>query len=516
VEDVQAQAGAQGRALAGGALVAAAGLLAALALVFTNATGVVAVADNARLQQEAESALGAAASARNALGQALLIAGSTNDPSLSAAGVFEAQSVIGAMEQRVTAVVTALADSEEPPEPTDRIEATDLELSLTAVLSDSEQVLAAVTTGDLESASSIATGASATSFGVLVDQLAGLRDEMAAGIAGAAAESGTIATASRFMVAFFVPSVAVVVAFLVSRRRRKREWMTAELEQERALNKSKDQLIANLSHELRTPLTGIYTSALAMSDEGFADLDLTKELTEVIIDQSADLTRMVEDLLVSGQADAGRLRFDLRPTEIAELVASLGHEFERSDSQIDLGMASALVLADPGRLRQLLRNLVSNAAKYGGGDVEISGRPEGSTYVIAVVDNGPGVPPEVESRMFERFVHRGDDPLIMGSVGLGLSISKVLADGMGGKIGYRRDGDLTVFEVSLQLAETEELVLPPDPSPAQTPTVVPEEAVPDEAQVSQIGIVREARPIDQDWWYPPGDVESQTPDIDPH
>ena len=519
MEDVQAQAGAPGRALAGGALVAAAGLLAALALVFTNATGVVAVADNARLQQEAESALGAAASARNALGQALLIAGSTNDPSLSAAAVFEAQSVIGAMEQRVTAVITALADSEEPTEPTeptDRIEATDLELSLAAALADSEQVLDAITIGDLESASSIATGALSNSFGVLVEQLAGLRDELAAGIAGAAAESGTIATASRFMVAFFVPTVAVVVAFLVSRRRRKREWMTVELEQERALNKSKDQLIANLSHELRTPLTGIYTSALAMSDEGFADLDLSKELTEVIIDQSADLTRMVEDLLVSAQADAGRLRFDLRPTEIAELVASLGHEFDRSDAQIDLGMASALVLIDPGRLRQLLRNLVSNAAKYGGGYVEISGRLDDSTYFIEVADDGPGVPPEVETRMFERFVHRGDEPLIMGSVGLGLSISRVLADGMGGKIGYRRDGDLTVFEVTLQLAQAEELVLPPDPSPAQAPTIVPEEAVPDEAQVSQMGNVREARPIDQDWWYPPVEVESQRPDIDPH
>jgi len=198
------------------------------------------------------------------------------------------------------------------------------------------------------------------------------------------------------------------------------------------------------------------------------------------------------------------------------LVASLGHEFDRSDAQIDLGMASALVLIDPGRLRQLLRNLVSNAAKYGGGYVEISGRLDDSTYFIEVADDGPGVPPEVETRMFERFVHRGDEPLIMGSVGLGLSISRVLADGMGGKIGYRRDGDLTVFEVTLQLAQAEELVLPPDPSPAQAPTIVPEEAVPDEAQVSQMGNVREARPIDQDWWYPPVEVESQRPDIDPH
>jgi signal transduction histidine kinase len=489
--------------------VAAAGLLAALALVFTNATGVVAVADNARLQQEAESALGAAASARNALGQALLIAGSSNDPSLAAAAAFEAESVIGAMQQRVETVITDLADFEDLADPAGRATPADLESSLASVLADSAQVLDAVAAGDLVQASSVATGASAASFSLLVDQLAGLRDELAAGIAGAAAESGTIATASRFMVAFFVPSVAVVVAFLISRRRRKREWMTVELEQERALNKSKDQLIANLSHELRTPLTGIYTSALAMSDEGYADLDLTKELTEVIIDQSADLTRMVEDLLVSAQADAGRLRFDLKPTDIAELVASLGHEFDRSEAKVDLRVADGMVLVDPGRLRQLLRNLVSNAAKYGGGRVGISGRLEGLTYFVEVVDDGPGVPPEVETRMFERFVHRGDEPLIMGSVGLGLSISRVLADGMGGKIAYRRAGNLTVFQVALQTAQTEELVLPPDPSPTQAPVVVAEEA-----PAGHTGIVREARPPGEDPWYPPNELEPQHPEID--
>jgi len=499
VEDVHAQAGAPGRALAGGALVAVAGLLAALALVFTNATGVVEVADDARLQQQAESALGAVAAAHNAMGQTLLIAGASHDPSLAAGAAVEAESVLGAMEERVHIVASALEDS------------TDLEESLTTVLGDSTQVLDAIVTGDLERAGDLATGASATSFGLLVDHLADLRDETAAGIEGAATESGTIATASRFMVAFFVPSVAVAVAFLVSRRRRKREWLAVELEQERSLNRSKDQLIANLSHELRTPLTGIYTSALAMSDEGFSDVQLSKELTDVIIDQSADLTRMVEDLLVSAQSDAGRLRFDLKPTEIKDLVASLGHEFDRSDAQIDLQMARGVVLVDPGRLRQILRNLVSNAAKYGDGRVGIEGRLDGPTYRIEVVDDGPGVAQEVESRMFERFVHRGDKPLIMGSVGLGLSISRVLADGMGGKISYRRTGKLTVFEVSLQTIKTEEPVLPPDPSPAQAPAVVPTEAHP-----ASVENIREARPMRQDPWAPPSRIEPPHPEVDTH
>ncbi len=448
------------RAIIGGTFVAIAGLLAALALVYTNATGVTQVADDARRQQHAESALGAAASARNAVGQALLLSGSTDDPTLTAAAIAEAESVLAAMEERMVVVADSLADP------------AGLEDLLTLALSDAAAVLDAVADGDLESAGKVATGASATSFTQLVDRVSTLRNDLAVDIAGAATESGSIATASRFMVAFFVPSVAVAVAFIVAKRRRKRERLAIELDQERALNRSKDQLIANLSHELRTPLTGIYTSALAIEDAGFVDLNLTRELTDVIIDQSADLTRMVEDLLVSAQADAGRLRFDLTPTDFASLIAGLENEFSRLNARIDTAVAPGIVMADPGRLRQLLRNLVSNAAKYGNGRVGVKGRLNGASYTVQVVDDGPGVPEDVKDRMFQRFVHRGDQPLIVGSVGLGLSISKVLAEGMGGRIAYRRTEQFTIFEATLERAEPPAAGLPPDPFPTENPALV--------------------------------------------
>ena len=463
MDDLREPGHAQGRAIAGGALVAVAGLLAALVLVYTNSTGVTEVARDARLGQQAESALGSTASARNAIGQALLISGSIEDPSLTAAAIAEAKTMLEAMEERVQAVAGGLAEPGE------------LERDLTAALTDGLAILDAIVDDDLEGAGEIATGSSVASFAQLVDGITTLRDDLAIGISRAAAESGTIATASRFMVAFFVPSLAVMAAFVVARRRRKRDLLAVELEQERALSRSKDQLIANLSHELRTPLTGIYTTALAIDDVGFADLELARELNGVIIDQSADLTRMVEDLLVSAQADAGRLQFDLRPTEIAGLVTDLENEFGRFEAQIDFELAPGSVLADPGRLRQLLRNLISNAAKYGNGRVAVAGRLNGATYVVDVIDDGPGVPEEVEGRMFERFVHRGDQPLIVGSVGLGLAISKVLAEGMGGEVAYRRAENCTVFEVTMQTAETPASALPPDPSPTTHPTLVPDE-----------------------------------------
>ena len=453
---------------------AIAGLLAALALVYTNATGVADVAADARLQQQAESALGAAATARNAVGQAILIAGSTDDPSLVAAAVSEATLVLEAMEERALVVGGNLPDPAE------------LEVSLIAALFEAASVLDALVAGDMERAGDIATGSSAIAFGELVDYIASLRDELARAIAAASAESGTVATASRFMVAFFVPSMAVAVAFLVARRRRKRELLAIELEQERALNRSKDQLIANISHELRTPLTGIYTSALAIEEVGTSDLELSQELTGIIIDQSTDLTRMVEDLLISAQADAGRLRFDLRPTDIEKLTSDLEKEFRRFDTQIDFDLVPGFVLADPGRLRQLLRNLVSNGAKYGQGRVAVKGQFAGSTYVVEVIDNGPGVSPDVEQRMFERFVHRGDQPLLVGSVGLGLAISKVLAEGMSGRIAYRRSENETVFEVTLERAIGPDVEMPPDPFFSyQPPTVVEDQHQPQRASDDQ-------------------------------
>ncbi|MEE9205945.1 MAG: ATP-binding protein, partial [Acidimicrobiia bacterium] len=343
-------------------------------------------------------------------------------------------------------------------------------------LFEAASVLDALVAGDVERAGEIATGSSAVAFSELVDYIASLRGELASAIAAAAAESGTVATASRFMVAFFVPSIAVAVAFLVARRRRKRELLAIELEQERALNRSKDQLIANISHELRTPLTGIYTSALAIEEVGTSDPELSQELTGIIIDQSTDLTRMVEDLLISAQADAGRLRFDLRPTDIEKLTSDLEKEFVRFDTQIDFDLEPGFVLADPGRLRQLLRNLVSNGAKYGQGRVAVKGQFADSTYVVEVIDNGPGVSPDVEQRMFERFVHRGDQPLLVGSVGLGLAISKVLAEGMSGRIAYRRSDEETIFEVTLERAIGPDAQMPPDPAPHEAPTAIDPDA----------------------------------------
>jgi len=424
--------------------VALAGLLASLALVYTNATGVTDVAARAGTQQAAESALGATATARNALGQALILnAPASFDESLGRAAIEEASLVLDALEERLVAVTASIGDDSIAP-------AADPALAL------GRRVLDLLSSGDVEGAGTLAAGDATAAFEVLTTDLVRVRDTATTAIAAAAAQAGTVATASRFMVAFFVPALAVLFVVIATRRRRRREQLDAALAREREISRSKDQLIANLSHELRTPLTGIYTSALAIEEIGLSDPDVALELNGMIVDQSADLNRMVEDLLVSAQADAGRLTFDLAPTAARAQIDSVSKELARLGPPIVVRARDANITADPGRLRQLLRNLVSNAIRHGGPNVVLLAHPVGTEYVIRVEDDGPGIPREIEERLFERFVHQGDRPLIVGSVGLGLAICKVLAEGMHGTIAYERENDRTALEVRLPLAAEQE------------------------------------------------------------
>ena len=99
----------------------------------------------------------------------------------------------------------------------------------------------------------------------------------------------------------------------------------------------------------------------------------------------------------------------------------------------------------------MLRNLLSNARKYGGPDIRVEGRIEGRTYVCSVIDDGDGIPEEVVGRFFQRFVHHARSSSVTESVGLGLSIVKSLAESMGGSITYERIDNETHFALHLPL-----------------------------------------------------------------
>jgi two-component system sensor histidine kinase BaeS len=223
--------------------------------------------------------------------------------------------------------------------------------------------------------------------------------------------------------------------------------MAAELELEASqrdqLDRLKDEFVLTASHELRSPLTSV---------QGFAELLMLErdkltsrqvETVEVILDNSRHLVRLLNDLLDLARSDAGRLAIRPVPTEIGPLVEDavrlMRGQTDASGQTLGTEIEPSLppVLAEADRIRQVLVNLLTNAHEYSpeGASIGVSARVSGAEVVIAVKDDGPGIPPEQLEHIFERFV-RGDAGLTqrVGGTGLGLAISKSLVELHGGRL----------------------------------------------------------------------------------
>jgi signal transduction histidine kinase len=216
------------------------------------------------------------------------------------------------------------------------------------------------------------------------------------------------------------------------------------------LNRAKDDFLAAVSHELRTPLASIQGFA-ALLIEGEMPPEEEREALGIVLDQAQELANLVEDLLVDARASAGILT-------VSPEVCSLHEEVEavlRSlPFQVMMEMDERLeVVADPVRLRQILRNLLRNAALYGGSKTTVRAAVEGSLVEIRVEDNGRGVTEEDAAQLFSRYA-RGSNAARSGvGLGIGLHLSHNLAELMGGDLRYERRNGWTSFIVTLPLAE---------------------------------------------------------------
>lgn len=221
--------------------------------------------------------------------------------------------------------------------------------------------------------------------------------------------------------------------------------------------RSKDQFVATIAHELRTPLTAVVglSEELRSSYQMFKQEEIA-EFISMIADQGHEVAAIVEDLLVAARADIGMVSVVARDVDlhrsIEGVLVETNHLRTRSTGSISLIGRAGSALADPQRVRQILRNLVTNAFRYGGEHVwiELNATPEWRTVVVA--DNGGGVPVADEESIFEPFRRAHDAPGMPGSVGLGLSVARKLAEMMDGTLTYRRVGGRTEFELALPAA----------------------------------------------------------------
>jgi PAS domain S-box-containing protein len=229
----------------------------------------------------------------------------------------------------------------------------------------------------------------------------------------------------------------------------------------------KDQIVANVSHELRTPLTAIdgWVQVLLGEEPGPLNADQRRFLGTVKRN-SERLMRLVGDLLVAGQIEAGKLSLEFGDVDVSELARETAELVASSAQakQIVLAVQAdehAVVRGDRQRLGQLLTNLVNNAIKFTPeqGSVIVRITAQNETCRIAVRDTGIGIPPGEREHLFERF-YRTSTATARGikGTGLGLAISKAIAESHEGtlKLGDA-DGPGTEFVVELPLAIREEV-----------------------------------------------------------
>lgn len=225
-----------------------------------------------------------------------------------------------------------------------------------------------------------------------------------------------------------------------------------EAQQDDAI-RSKDEFIASVSHELRTPLTAVRGFAEVLQDPD-ADLGEVErmEMIRTIASEAADVSDIVEDLLVAARANIDQLTITRAAVEVSALAEETANRIRWGDKSIEVALVPAVVSADPLRLRQILRNLMVNALRYGGTEVRVSARQDGDTVIVRVADDGPGIPEQSREEIFAPYQRAHDRAGLPGSVGLGLAVSRRLARLMGGDIVYDHRDGWSVFELHLPAA----------------------------------------------------------------
>ena len=232
---------------------------------------------------------------------------------------------------------------------------------------------------------------------------------------------------------------------------RSRESQREAEAQLRDLLESKDELIASIAHELRTPLAGVVGFAQILRDDD-ATLDPVSraEMIRLVADQGMDLTNIVDDLLVAAKTEAGTLvmakvRVDLR-AQAAQVIEAWGSDVVAS---IEITGTPAISTGDPARVRQVLRNLVTNALRYGGDQITVRVGGDDRNVFVRVEDDGGGVAAEEQDRIFEPYRRAHDAPGVTASMGLGLAISRQLARLMDGDLTYDYESGLSVFTLTM-------------------------------------------------------------------
>jgi two-component system sensor histidine kinase GlrK len=236
---------------------------------------------------------------------------------------------------------------------------------------------------------------------------------------------------------------------------RRLDWLRRRLSE---FETQKNRFLRHVSHELKTPLTALREGAELLNDQVAGPLaPPQKQVVGIMRDNSIKLQRLIEELLDYQRALHAAASLEVKPVVLEALVAEAvkAHELAARSKglRLEIDSASAMVEADPEKLRSIVDNLVSNAVKFtpAGGSITVKARVEGGEAVIEVIDSGPGVAPEERESVFNLFFRgrgKGEGTRVKGT-GLGLAIARELVQAHGGNIAVVPQGSGGHFRVTL-------------------------------------------------------------------
>ncbi len=237
-----------------------------------------------------------------------------------------------------------------------------------------------------------------------------------------------------------------------------------DLTQDRVLEELKADFVSTVSHELRTPLAAVYGAAMTLSRRDFAaDEEQRDKLLGVIVSEAERLATIVNDILWASRLDADSMRFSIQSCDadaLAQGVIDAANVHLPPNVELVLRSPDELprVAGDPDKIRQVMANLLDNAIKYSpdGGRIEVELTVSGASVRVEVHDEGLGVPPPEQRRIFEKF-YRLDPNLTrgVGGTGLGLYICRELVHRMNGRlwvVSPRAEGRGSTFAFELPVA----------------------------------------------------------------
>jgi signal transduction histidine kinase/FixJ family two-component response regulator len=254
---------------------------------------------------------------------------------------------------------------------------------------------------------------------------------------------------------------------------RESDRMRIEKEAAEKANVAKSAFLANMSHELRTPLNAIIGFAQLLSRGEALDAD-QRQNVRTILQSGTHLLSLINDILDMSKIEAGRMELNAHPFDLREMLAALEAMFALRATEKGLTVifdvaaeVPRYVVADEGKLRQVIVNLVGNALKFtekGGATLRLRSQPEpggDARLFFEVEDSGVGISPAEIEKLFQPFVQTRSGTEAVEGTGLGLPISKTYVGLLGGKIGVKSEpGKGSIFSFDVRVAPADQGQVP--------------------------------------------------------